>query len=348
MSYQKYFVFLLTIINLLFIPSTSFSQDDKEPVSSPGIILNSPAQHINVSPNETIEVNISIDPSLNPEHVFVVGKMSGPFKNSVLEQIPSQDKSILNFKTSLIIPDEASGAHELMGAVTNAAKGMVGGFMIRLNVIPQETPVEIKVYKDFTLRLPVDKFEGNRTIYVRGKYANGTWRDIRTKITGTKYKSMDESVVTVTDSGVLTSVAPGRTYIIVEHRGLRAFTHVEVPYKDRYRFPAIDQTEKVLISQSIPLRLPDSDRYEVKVTIQNTSEFPLALPLNLVVVDLDKDIRVVDAGETSEVLPIGSPKIFVHTDERAYLSPDATANATITFLNYTKKPLDYSLKLYSN
>lgn len=349
MSGQKYFVFLLTITNLFFIPLTSFSQsDDKEPVSSPGIVLNSPAQHINVAPNEIVEVNVSVDPSLNPEHVFFSGSMSGPFGNSVLEKTPSPDQSMLQFSVSLIIPDDASGAHELMGAVTNSAEGMVGGFMIRLNVIPQEIPVEIRVDKDFTLNLPARKFAGNRTIHVKGKYANGTWRNLRTKITGTTYKSMDKSVVTVTDSGVLNSVGSGRTYIIIEHRGLRAFAHVEVPEKGRYRFPAIDQTDKVLISESIPLRLPDSDRYEVNVTIQNISDFPLALPLNLVVTNLDKDIKVVDAGKTSEILPVGSPKIFVDVNERAYLSPNATANATITFINYTKKQPEYYLKLYSN
>ena len=349
MTGLKYSFYLILVINLFFISFTSFSQDtDEEPVSSPGIVLLSPAQHINVTPNEIVEVNVSIDPSLNPEHVFFSGTMSGPFGNSVLEQIPSQDNSTLLFRVSLIIPDKASGAHELMGAVTNSAQGMVGGFMIRLNVIPQEIPVAIEVYKDFTLRLPARKFTGNRTINVKGKYANGTSRDIRTKITGTKYISMDQSVVTVTDSGVLNPVAYGRTYIIVEHRGLRAFTRVEVPYEGRYRFPAIDQTDKVLISQSIPLRLPDSDRYEVNVTIKNTSEFPLALPLNLVVTDLDKDIKVVDANKTSKILPVGLPKIFVDTDERAYLSPGATAKATIIFLNYTKKQLDYRLKFYSD
>jgi len=348
MSGQNYLVCLLTIIALLFIPLTSFSQEnDEELISSPGIVLLSPAQFATVAPSEAVEVNVSIDPSLNPKDVFVTGKFGTPFPVLFLKQIPSQDSSKLHFQASLMIPDESSGPQELMGAVTNDT-GIVGGFMMRLNIIPKDIPVEIEVDKDFRLKLPARKFEGNRTIHVKGKYAKGTTRNIRSHITGTQYKSMDQSVVTVTDSGVLNPVGSGRTYVTVEHRGHRAFVHVEVTEQGQSDLPAIDQTDKVLIMQSIPRRLPDSDRYEVNVTVQNTSEFPLALPLDLVVIGLDKDIEVMDVNLTSKIQPIGSPIIFVETDEDAYLPPDVTAEATITFRNYTKKKLDYSLKLYSD
>ena len=136
--------------------------------------------------------------------------------------------------------------------------------------------------------------------------------------------------------------------MVVEHKGHRAFAHVEVTKPDQKSLPAIDQTDKVLISQSIPRQLPDSNRYEVNVSVQNTSEFPLALPLHLIVIGLDKEIKVVDASRTRKIKPVGSPRIFVKTDERAYLSPGATAEATILFRNYTKKDLDYRLKLYSH
>jgi len=349
MAGQKYLVGLVTLIQLFFIPLTSFSQgNDKEPDSSPGVTLVSPAQHITAAPGEAVEVNVSIDPSLKPKDVFIAGRLGGPFLNSDLKQIPSQDSATLHFQGPLNIPNDASGPYELMGAVTNET-GMVGGFMVRFNVISKDKPVAIELHKKgFRLRLPARKFEGNRTIHVNGIYTNGVQRDIRTSITGTLYKSMDQSVVTVTDSGVLNPITPGRTYVIVDHRGQRAFAHVEVFDPGQKDFPPIDRTNDVWITQSRPRRLPDSERYEVNVTIRNTSEFPLAKPLNLVVIGLDKDIQVMDESKTREIQPIGSPKVFVATDERTYLSPGASVDATIIFRNYTKKKLDYSLKFYSD
>ena len=344
----KQLVSLFMVIPLLFVSLVSFSQDnDKEPISSPGVVLLSPAQHSTVAPGETVEVNVLVDSSLNPKDVFFTGRFGTPFLNVMLKQIPSHDSSKRHFQVAWQVPDESSGPHELMGAVTNET-GMLGGFMIRVNIITDEVPVEIKANKKFYMNVPVKRYVGNRTIRVRGKYANGVERDLGSAITGTVYKSLDQSVVTVTDSGILNPVGSGRTYVVVEHKGHRAFAHVEVTKPDQKSLPAIDQTDKVLISQSIPRQLPDSNRYEVNVSVQNTSEFPLALPLHLIVIGLDKEIKVVDASRTRKIKPVGSPRIFVKTDERAYLSPGATAEATILFRNYTKKDLDYRLKLYSH
>lgn len=343
-------VYLFAFITyLLVLASTSFAQEREEmPTSFPGIDVISPAQQATVAPGETIPVNINIDKSLDPGFVFIMSKMSTGISDLELKQKPFQDSLQTHFQGSLQIPNDLAGPQELWVLVKNTADKIIGGLAIKLNVVPTEIPVEIEAHgKSYELDIPPDSFEGSRKVYVKGEYANGAQRDISAAITGTQYKSTNPQVFTFSDKGVLNPVGPGTAYLVVEHRGLRTFVLVEVTAQGQKGVPPIDQTTKVKMTQSVPRRLPGTDRYEVKVTIRNDAELPLSLPLYLVITGLDKEIEVVDSDVTKQVHPVGSPAVFIETDERDYLPLGAYAEATITFRNYARKNMDYQLKLYS-
>ncbi len=346
-----YSVYLFTfIICFSTLASTSSEQESEEmPTSFPGTELISPVQHATVKPDETILVNLIIEKSLDPGFVFIMPSMRTGIPGVELKQISFNDPLKTHFQGSIKIPNHLAGPQEVLVLLKNTSDKIIGGFAIKLNVVPTEIPNEIGAHKkSYRLNIPPKRFEGARKVTVFGYYANKLRRDITSNITGTQYKNTDPQVFNLNDKGVLNPVGPGTAYLIIEHRGLKTFTLVKVIAPGQEDPPPIDQTDKVMITQSVPRRLPDSNRYEVEVTIRNDSEFPLSLLLRLVLIGLDKDIELPDNNAvTMQVHPIGSPTIFIETDERGYLPPGAYAEETITFRNYLKKKLDYQLKLYS-
>lgn len=321
------------------LPCGSFAQQEGEiPTSYPGIRLVSPAQQTVVHPGQTVPFEVEIDPALHPHLVLITGGMHTGI-SLALEGPP--------FTGNLKIPERAAGSVELLMIVLDANKKSLGGLAIHLNIVPDDVPQRIYNPTRFSLTLPPASFVRSRTVYVKGIY-DGVERDISDPTTGTTYRSSDTSVVTVDEQGVMEPVAPGRAFVIVEHRGLKGFARVNVEGEGvtSHDFAPIDHTAVVSITASAPRKRQGSVRYDMEVVIRNDADLPLALPLDLVITGLAEGVRV-DGRKTSRVEPVGSPVVFVDVDEQAYLSPGNSARATVTFINFDDKPLDHRLRLYS-
>jgi hypothetical protein len=332
---------LIIAFSAFLVVSSSVSlaqQQDEIPTSHPGIRLISPEQQTVVRPGQQVPVRIEIDPALNPHAVLITGNMRTGV-SLALDGPP--------FTGSLKIPERLAGSIELLMIVLDTARKSVGGLAIHLNVVPVEAPQRIYNGDDYHLKLPPSSFVGSRTIYVKGIY-DDVERNISDPVTGTRYRSSDTSVVTVDDHGILEPLAPGRAFVIVEHRGLKGFARVEVEGEGKTSrdFAPIDCTDVVSITASAPRKREGSVRYDMDVEIRNDADLPLALPLHLVITGLAEGIRV-DGGKTSRVEPIGSPVVFVDVDEQSFLSPGNSARATVTFINFDEKQLDHRLRLYS-
>lgn len=321
-------------------PTGVFAQQQEPlPTSYPGIRLISPVQGTMVRPGQHVPVTVDVDPALNARAVLIAGKL---FETGI-----SLDMDGPPFTGMLKIPQNLAGSIELAMIVLGADRKSVGGLGINLNIVPADTPRRLDISRSFNLKLPPSTFLGSRTIYVMGIY-DGFERLISDPVTGTHYRSTDTGVVTVDAHGVLMPVAPGQAFIVVEHRGLKGFTRVEVEGKgktDRV-FAPIDYTSAVSMSASAPRKQPDSVRYDMEVSIHNDSDLPLALPLHLVITGLAEGVRV-DGSKTKHIKPIGSPCVFVSVDEQDFLSPGNSASVTVEFINFDDKPLHHKLQLYS-
>ena len=191
----------------------------------------------------------------------------------------------------------------------------------------------------------------DRTIGVRGYYANDVYRNITLAALGTTYTSSDPAIVTVNPEGVLTPVSPGVTYIVVDHRGVKAFAQVEVLGPDGADLPPTDQTAKVVIDAG-GFRLDRaSGRYLQSVTIQNTSALPLWFPLNLVVADLPAEVELRSAnGLTKIVPPLGLPRTSLYYADavrKDFFMPGDTLTVILSFVNNTGVPITYTPRVYS-
>lgn len=327
---------------LLALASMVYAHEDKPlPTSYPGIHVVSPQQQAVVRPGQEVPVTLEIDPSLKPASVLIMGNL---FRAGITLEMDGPP-----FHGMLKIPDDLSGPVELGVLVKNTEDKIIGGLGLNLNVIAEEVPLSIDPGTHQYLKIPPWDYLPARTTHVRGKYHDNISRDISHSSTGTKYRSNDTTIVTVSAEGVLEPQSPGRAFIIVEHRGLKAFVAIDVEGNGItfWDFPPVDYSNDVSITTTQPRFLEGTVRYEMDVTIRNNADLPLHKPLHLVVNGLSVGIRVADSNKTERLDPVGSPYVFVDMDESAFLSPGKTAHAKIIFINFDKKPITPELKLFS-
>jgi hypothetical protein len=143
------------------------------------------------------------------------------------------------------------------------------------------------------------------------------------------------------------------TYIIIDHRGVKAFAQVEVRNADNARLPPTDQTAKVAIGAG-GFRLDRaSGRYLQSVTIKNTSALPLWFPLNLIVADLPPNVELrggTKGGGTETITPLDTRYVYLHYEDavrKDFFMPGDTLTVTLSFVNNTGVPITYTPRVYS-
>lgn len=339
---------IIFIASLLFVLPSYAEQAGKFPSSFPGISVVSPSQDMLVKPGQTLPLHIVIDSALGVESVMVMANLRTGITPKLMKKQPAGNTLASQFRGTLLIPESLAGPQEVLVIARGEPGKTVGALSVKINVVPDGAPVRLNVYnKSYNLELPADPFEGSRQVYVKGIYADGTERDLRSGTTGTRYKSTNTKVFKPTSNGVLEPVGPGRAFLVVEHRGHKGFVLVEVVLPGQGELPPVDLTDKVRITHSIQ----DADEHgflqDAEIIIHNDSELPLAYPLHLVVTDLDSDITVARGDKTKRISPPGLPAFFVRTDNHYFVPPGEYVRKTIRFRNFKRKKLDFKLKLYS-
>ena len=71
-------------------------------------------------------------------------------------------------------------------------------------------------------------FDDRRNLQITGEYDDGIFRDLSDPSTGTVYTSVDPTIVTVSDDGMLRPRRDGVTTVIVSNGGLQSSISVEV------------------------------------------------------------------------------------------------------------------------
>jgi hypothetical protein len=281
------------ITRILFITATAifgFSANPSLAASDPRIVVVTPAPNTVFRPGDKIRVRVDVDPSVQVSALVVFPDL----KSRVLPL----ELSTPPFEGDLIIPNNITGQFSFDVGVVTVTDERLDGPEVPFKVIPDETPARIGISDPlFTLRLPSTPggplpVGDDRTISVRGYYADGVYRNITLSILGTTYTSSDPGIATVSSEGVLTPVSSGVTYIVVDHRGVKAFAQVKVRDADKTELPPTDQTAKVAIAAG-GFRLDRATgRYLQSVTVKNTSALPLWFPLNLIVADLPPNVEL--------------------------------------------------------
>jgi pimeloyl-ACP methyl ester carboxylesterase len=134
------------------------------------------------------------------------------------------DKSDLPYQFTVNLPEDALG-NESLFAVAQGTDGSVAF----------SAPVSVKVRRNTTIdSLQLDAtsrtllFPGNNQLHVNATFSDGIIRDVTGPGLSTTYKSDDESIVSVSGTGVMTAKRPGVTVVTAHNGAAEAATFVLV------------------------------------------------------------------------------------------------------------------------
>jgi hypothetical protein len=163
-------------------------------------------------------------------------------------------KSMPPFGGAIQIPLKAMGTYRLLavgeqGGRQSEVASLAIFDEVMVQIEPKAALEEIDVQMDKPLRFgragsarvydQVD-FMGKRVdLPVIGRFSDGITRSIRSHTAGTTYQSGDESIMTVTEDGVLHLVGNGRTFLTIKNRDKEASIEVRVEVNEDPNQPPV-------------------------------------------------------------------------------------------------------------
>jgi hypothetical protein len=177
----------------IHVSSLSYAQQ-------PLLQVTAPASGSVATEGQTITITVSADPSVQGVQVLASDSLPEPQATSTANQF------------TLTVPTGvAAGLYNVTAVGTNAS-GPVDSSPIDIDVEPQFTPTSIAASPSWlNLTLVGDQFP----VQVIGTFGDGSTLDL-TDSTQTVYTSNNAQVATVSSSGMITAVAPGQTYIMIQ------------------------------------------------------------------------------------------------------------------------------------
>jgi hypothetical protein len=149
--------------------------------------------------------------------------------------------------------------------------------------------------------------------------------------------------VTVDEEGVLTPVAAGATTVTVGHKGVTAFTAVEVDAGGAP--PAAQDVSPSLDVRTTGLR-PDRNTgfFVQRLELTNHDTVPIPGPVLAVVSGIPAELFLVNNdGVTENVAPVGSPFFRSPLTNGITMDPGEAQALTLNFLNPDRVPITWDL-----
>jgi len=178
-----------------------------------GLAIASPANGQTVLGGSSISVTVEPVAPFEAQRVMLLSE----FDVSVLEQGP--------FEFELIVPVGHVGALPVSAIGEDAA----GNFATTEPVVAMaEAPASLVAIDASPDEVFMNGFDDRRNLQITGEYDDGIFRDLSDPSTGTVYTSVDPTIVTVSDDGMLRPRRDGVTTVIVSNGGLQSSISVEV------------------------------------------------------------------------------------------------------------------------
>lgn len=301
-----------------------------------GITIVSPADGSVVRPGASVSVVVDVSPSLNPAKVLLM---------SVTDKLVILEDANAPYEFTVTVPTAFAGPMVLDTKVRKVDGKAKSGQEIAVNVVPAEAPEKIRVTVSAALQY-VDGVGTTATASVLGEYPGGVQRVITTPDLGSTFASSDASVATVDAEGRIQATGVGLAVITAMNSGLKAYAPIVVRGEGDQPLPPRDMSSSVSITATGFRRLA-GNLYVQQVSIRNTSELPLVVPLSLMIYNLPEGVRLEKKiGKTEVIQPLGSTFVRIEPPNGgSFIPPGAVAKVALEFSNREGRAITYQTKL---
>lgn len=315
-------------------PSATPRAGARRAMVDPRIRILAPAAGAVVNPGTELVVTVELSPPLTESNTVGVtlvgfGRLEATWVQGLQFQV-----------TTPPLPP-ITGALTLVPDLIDTQGTVLTGVPTTVALMAPAAPVSIALQQSaFQLRpgsLP-------RQLYVDGRLADGSVVDLRAAVTGTRYASSNTDVVTVGADGLVSIVGAGTAAVTVSHGALSASASFVVQ-DPANPLPPTQLTGQFQLTRG-GIRLDRNTGFYVQqVTVRNTSNAPVPVPLYLVLSGLPAGVTLVSkSGLTEQLAPSGRPYIVMRpAGDGLTMTPGAALNYTFQFLNPTRVNIGYTL-----
>jgi uncharacterized protein (DUF779 family) len=192
--YNRKSAVVIAILSLqIGVATLTYSQE-------PLLQITSPASGSLATESTTITITVSADPSVQSVLLITPSPLPGVTNTSTANQFT------LTLPTTI-----PAGLYNLVAVGANAS-GIVESAPVSIDIEPQFTPTSIAASTSW---LVLNLVGDSVPVQVVGTFGDGSTLDL-TNSTQTVYTSNNAQVATVSSSGMITAVAPGQTYIMIQ------------------------------------------------------------------------------------------------------------------------------------
>jgi hypothetical protein len=195
---EEFLVYALALSLMAFSASRAVAQQ-------PLLQITAPPNASLAAEGTTVNITVSADPSVQNVSLIAQIPLPQPQTGS------SADQFTLTLPTTI-----PPGLYNLTAVGTNS-NGLVQSAPVAIDVEPQYLGAISIVPTVLTLNSVGDQYP----LHVIGTYSNGTKLDV-TQSTQLSYSSYNTQIATVSSSGMITAVAAGQTFILVQENGSTA------------------------------------------------------------------------------------------------------------------------------
>lgn len=284
------------------------------------------------TPGDRIHVVVRVDDSMDVASMSVATAFA----------LVQADEAPYEF--DLDVPQNVAGPVDLLVGLTDAAGRGILGAPVRILVRPVDAPERVGVGAYVSLDLS-DAEERSARVVPVGVYADGMERALASAQLGTTYATSDPSVVTVDPEGTLAAVGPGTASITTRHRGLTAFTTVDVTTPGG--FPSSKD-----VTSSLAVRVggfrPDRNTgfFVQQAMVVAPEDAPVPGPLVAVLSSIPAGVSLVgNDGVTEHVSPVGSPFFTLTLADGLGLRPGEQQSLKLQFLDPARAAISYGVQV---
>ncbi len=326
---------VMALAAFLFFQAVSIclAQEQQQTAGDPRITIVSPSPGKIFDSGTTIPITVSIDHSLKPATYDI--NIPG------VAVIPGSDYNGGAFFASYIAGGDVAGPVTLIPEIMDTDNVYITGVPMQIVIRPTSALSAITIAPGYYI---FNALEDTTHLNVQGQYPGNLQVDYTQGITGTRYASSNNGVVSVDADGLVRATGFGAASVTVRNGSASAHATFIVQDPSHPNQP-VDVTGQVSMVPGA-ITIDQNAVFNQTILITNHTSTPLIGPLDLVLGGLPQSVTLVNSDRTVTMQPVNSQYVGLPLADGLALPANGQINVAIQFVTRERNDIHYKPALY--